>query len=145
MILTCPNCATRFFVDAQAIGPAGRRVKCDACGTVWMGVSPQLPEPVSEAAPEKVVDGLSAASTAEAAAKSDTESATSPLFAERATARRDAPRRSSGRPWAVGAVILLFLVIAGMVVFRPAIEKAFPGAVSIYQSLGLKDAGASRA
>jgi len=35
MILTCPDCATRYSTSAQAIGPNGRKVKCSNCETTW--------------------------------------------------------------------------------------------------------------
>ena len=42
MILTCPACATRFFVENEAFGPAKRKVRCSRCRHVW------LQEPLSE-------------------------------------------------------------------------------------------------
>jgi predicted Zn finger-like uncharacterized protein len=35
MIVECPNCATRFMVTTQALGAAGRTVRCGQCSHVW--------------------------------------------------------------------------------------------------------------
>lgn len=35
MILTCPNCDTRFKVPNKAIGAEGRQVRCAKCAYVW--------------------------------------------------------------------------------------------------------------
>ena len=35
MIVNCPNCLTRFTLDAKALVPSGRRVKCRRCGHLW--------------------------------------------------------------------------------------------------------------
>lgn len=35
MILSCPNCATRFFVEDATFGSARRKVRCSRCRQVW--------------------------------------------------------------------------------------------------------------
>lgn len=35
MILTCPNCASRFLLAAQALAPNGRHVRCANCSETW--------------------------------------------------------------------------------------------------------------
>jgi predicted Zn finger-like uncharacterized protein len=35
MILTCPQCATRYLVDDGEMRPEGRKVKCGACAEEW--------------------------------------------------------------------------------------------------------------
>ena len=35
MILTCPNCATRYVVKDGSIGPKGRKVRCANCQHSW--------------------------------------------------------------------------------------------------------------
>ena len=34
MILSCPNCGTRFVADPRALGASGRQVRCGAYASV---------------------------------------------------------------------------------------------------------------
>src|SRR6185312_4081356 len=55
MILTCPNCATRYQADAAKFQPAGRNVRCAKCSHVWHQDAPpseSIAEPVPELVPE---------------------------------------------------------------------------------------------
>ena len=48
MILTCPQCATRYQADGSKFPAAGRNVRCAKCGHVWHQLGP-VPEPDPEA------------------------------------------------------------------------------------------------
>lgn len=62
MIITCPNCQTRYQVAQNAIGSAGRKVQCANCQKSWQAVpEPETPPPpkprlVEKAPVEEVAD-----------------------------------------------------------------------------------------
>ena len=127
MILTCPKCATRFFADEKAIGTAGRRVKCDACGEIWSSAgADDAADLSSPTAPEEdAVTGVERAGATE-----------TPLFVERVSAMRNTVRRPSRAPLVVGLVFVAIAIVA-MFVFQRQIERTFPGASTVYRSVGL--------
>jgi len=43
MIITCPNCQTKYEVADHAIGSAGRKVQCANCHQSWKATAPALP------------------------------------------------------------------------------------------------------
>jgi len=51
MILTCPECATRYEIDSATFPAAGRKVRCKKCSHVWFqpgdGGAPQPLEPAA--------------------------------------------------------------------------------------------------
>lgn len=55
MIITCPDCATRYDVDDERFSPGGRSVRCSSCGESWFVPAPELidVEPLPEKTPPK--------------------------------------------------------------------------------------------
>lgn len=40
MIVTCPDCATRYRVDDSSFSDGGRAVRCNSCGCEWYQIGP---------------------------------------------------------------------------------------------------------
>ena len=55
MIITCPNCQTRYQVTQQAIGSAGRKVQCAHCQQSWKAIAEEevLAKPQAKPKPEE--------------------------------------------------------------------------------------------
>lgn len=56
MIVNCPNCSARFMVEASALGPTGRQVRCGRCKQAWFQ-GPAEPEALQleQSVPEFVI------------------------------------------------------------------------------------------
>ena len=124
MILTCPTCATRYFVEETEIGHPRRRVKCAACGNIWSEEGEARPDASGEA-PHSDPGAPSI----------------SPIIAEPLlTAATPRPRAErSARPshaWLV-ALVTLALLVGAAVVLRTSITAAWPQAAGVYRILGL--------
>ena len=116
MILTCPQCSTRYHVDAKSIGAAGRTVRCASCGNRWLATSPadaprvvELDQTLPPANPQLL-----------------------PI-----TGRAAGPRAPSASlvGWLIG--VLVILIVASAVIGRNEIVAGFPASATIYQKLGL--------
>lgn len=136
MILTCPDCATRYFVPDDKVGAAGRTVKCSSCGTRWTAhAEPDL---------ELFVDPIAGAVAREPADKA-AEPLVSALpgeelpkvFRQKATTeRRVREAATAGIVWAGMAVALVAIVTAG-VVFRGQVVDVWPSSAAAYAGVGL--------
>src|SRR5271170_6751957 len=56
MILTCPECATGYFVEDGQISGSGRTVRCAACGARWNATPDEKPLELVSAADEAALD-----------------------------------------------------------------------------------------
>jgi predicted Zn finger-like uncharacterized protein len=142
MILTCPECATSYFVDDGRIPSHGRRVKCTSCHHRWMAGpdGPIAEVPAFEPEPPVEIEAPRFTTLEEDLA------ATTFVEEEPAPVRRPvaAKARSDGRSsvlvWA-GAATLAAALIAGVIVFREQVVRIWPKSSVAYAGLGLEVAG----
>ena len=130
MILTCPDCATRYSVPDQQLGPAGRTVRCAACGARWTA---RAEEPL-DLSPEPVLDVEPEAPVPEPAFAADE---LPKLFRERAQAKlKERQAVATGVVWA-GMAGVFALILGVTVVMRQDVARVFPRAAGAYAMAGL--------
>src|SRR5213596_3415774 len=135
MILTCPQCATRYQTDAALFPAEGRRVRCVKCGHVWHQEAPE-PQPaiISGAAPARP-----AASAAQAAAPGHAGHSAEPAAAESTSATPSArlgERAAVVIGW-LGLAAILILIAWSTIAYREAIASVWPQSSSFYDAIGL--------
>lgn len=123
MILTCPNCSTRFLTDPTALGATGRTVRCGACGYSWFQEPMLANEPNREHPPLNLDDVI-----------------TSPLDEDEAD--------EGGRLWPrLFAWFLFVAVIVAILVggyrYRDTIVGYWPPVAKVYDVLGVPVAAPS--
>ncbi len=122
MIVTCPQCDTRFKVPEGVFPAAGRKVKCSGCGHIWH----QNPPESVEAAVAKAVQAPEATPAEPEAASTviedvsdiefiDREPSGEPRVSaeDRAMASASQPRSLGRRATAVAFVVLVVAFVAG--------------------------------
>jgi predicted Zn finger-like uncharacterized protein len=145
MILTCPECATSYYVDDGRIPAGGRTVKCTSCNARWHAGADPEPAAEPEAAPEPPAEVEAvAAEDAPAAAPADDLEVSGPdtgLRKRPASAPRPAPAPRKGP---MGAIIAwsamaatVALVVVGAIAFRGEVVKVWPQSSGAYAGLGL--------
>lgn len=144
MILTCPQCATRYFLPDAQVGREGRAVKCTACGTVWRAEG--LPEPEPEPEPPAFAPSHHFEPAPEPAAVPDPEEEFAAAAQRRAEILRqkkaEAERRQrqgaviTAAVWA-GVVAAIALCLALGLIFRIQVVKWWPGTATAYAALGM--------
>ncbi|HEX7007092.1 MAG TPA: DUF3426 domain-containing protein [Alphaproteobacteria bacterium] len=154
MIITCPECATRFSLDPSAIGPQGRKVRCSSCHHTWLQTLPAEAEAVAvgagpgtlsfeeRRAPEPVAApaGASSASASIAAASASVAAEREARQAERGVRFQRPPIDTEDQHtiWPVLLAWLLFFamvvaIVAGFYRFRQQFVDLWPPAVQLYE------------
>ncbi len=136
MILTCPACATSYFVPDEAIGPNGRRVRCKSCGHDWRATLEDEPLELSAAEDPVVESGFGKREEApESLAETPAPELPRAFRAKAEQKRRMKKAAAQGVAWAALAVILLALIGAAFA-FRLQIVQAWPQAAAAYKLVG---------
>lgn len=92
MIITCPDCATRYDVDDARFEPDGRSVRCTSCGESWFVPAPEPIEaaPIDDVVPlgkaDRIVEKKAPAGDASPDAPREKSSQAAP-------AKEDAPKK----------------------------------------------------
>lgn len=136
MILSCPTCATRYFVSETTLGPEGRKVRCAACGAAWTAV-PE-PEPIELAQPtEPDPEIMAVESEAEAERPRPAAEAVSRAYRQKVEAQRKIRRAvTAGVIWgSLAASVAVFAFCA--VVFRVQAVRLWPRTAGVYAALRL--------
>lgn len=142
MILTCPSCATRYFVGDDRVGPAGRVVRCTACRHRWTAHGEEETLELS-ASPEEGavgVDPIHRASIDPAGSipVGDLPAEELPkVFRQRAFLRQKVREAAAtGAVWA--ALGGAFVVMAGvMLLMRQDVARLWPRTAGAYAMIGL--------
>lgn len=120
MILTCPSCATRYFVKDDAVPAAGRVVRCASCATEWRAET--------DAPPLELLPEPSADEPAKPAPLPNT------YRAKVAARRQTRAAVTTGAVWA-GLSVAFVTVALGAVLFRTDVVRAFPRANAAYAAI----------
>jgi len=139
MILTCPECATSYFVDDSRVSPAGRTVKCSNCGAKWTARPEGATDsaPPAEPAPARPAPAATPAPAADDLVVDGPEApAETPIVPPRPA--KPAKPRPEGRVLVLAvAAGLIVALVAGVLVFRGPIVRLWPASGVAYRSLGV--------
>lgn len=152
MILTCPECSTRYLTKENAIGPNGRTVRCAKCDTTWFVASEadQLAlqdnqRPVEEIVPEFTgsAAGIAAGASPDSSFTQNQPAAPDPqpgahvVMRDKADQERRRRRLTSvGLIWAVPLALLFVAAVLGYV-FRQNIVNGIPQTATLYKAIGV--------
>lgn len=135
MILTCPECATRYFVDDGRLGQ-GRTVRCAACGSAWRAAAEEaLVLTVSDE--EGAVAGPAEALSFRPVEAADLSAPELPRAFRAAAEQRRRARAAAalGAVWTVLGCALAGLLAAAYL-FRVDVVRLVPRTASAYALIG---------
>jgi len=153
MILTCPNCATRYSTTADAIGDNGRTVRCSSCNTTWfVSTNPDILDLKQQEAEEQHIIDTPTKQAIEEVSSTDTDyneydrfdAHAEPVTGAHVQIRDMVDQRRRNRSL-MGVSFIWFLTIAALGIAalfafsnRQSIVEKYPGMATIYQAFGVE-------
>lgn len=137
MILTCPQCATRYFLPDYQIGREGRVVKCTTCGKVWRAQQEPEPAPPAEPEPEPALAAEPFPDPEEEFAAAAHRRADILRDKKAAAERRARQQGVLNAAIAAGLVAAIALSVVLAVIFRVEVVKLWPGTATAYAAIGM--------
>ena len=136
MNIVCPNCGTSYDVEASALGPDGRTVRCVRCRETWHARIDDVAraDALVEAADEIGWD--QAAGQAPAAAPSPSRLAPGRRGSLRKFAFGSGPARSVGFSPSIAIAAMAALVVA-LIFWRNDVVRLLPQTAAFFQFAGL--------
>jgi predicted Zn finger-like uncharacterized protein len=143
MILTCPACATRYSVADNAIGPAGKAVRCAGCSHRWTALPTDDDDALdltASAPPARPAAQPAASATTEpdpADSERPTPNQAPAAFREKAHAQKTIRLAVvNGVIWAgIGATVAVLAALS--IIFRVDVVRVLPRTASAYAAVGL--------
>ena len=141
MILTCPSCATSYFTPDDAIGPSGRRVRCQSCAHIWHATPEEPPldlvaaSPVIETAPTAKSGFGKRDETPETLAETPAPELPKAFRARAEQQRRLRQAATHGAVWAGLASVFVGLIATAWL-FRIEVVEMYPRAAAAYAAVG---------
>ncbi len=169
MILTCPDCSTRYSTKPEAIGPNGRTVRCANCSATWfVAAEPDIMELKEQQRAEEIVretpvsaqvsvpmsdqtgfGSSSSSPSSDRASEFGNDVVDKPVMGAHVQIRDMADQRRRNQRlmgismvWVITLGALIAAALLGYFLRHKIVERA-PAAASIYQAFGIsvKDKG----
>jgi len=132
MILTCPSCATSYFVPDSAVGAAGRTVRCKSCAHTWRATADEPLELARVAEPPAADDPVP-----ETLAETPAPELPRAFRARAEQQRRLRRAAAHGAAWS--AVTGVFLTLLGAAwLFRVEVVELAPRTAAAYAAVGVE-------
>lgn len=160
MILTCPECKSRYVVNPSALLPRGRTVRCAKCSNSWFENKPEDGVEIVQPAPVDIQETNEAeenkSTLSEATPENQTDSSESnneftefPISQPKKRPRpipkgsnlpalQNQKYGSSKMGW-ISLVIFVTAIISSFLIFQNAIISSWPATNKLYTAIGLNE------